>query len=763
MPLLEMPKSQRVWRKVRWPVFVGIVLVLLAVIGLVTRGLVVASTIEKTIKDAEVLESGGTIEQSDGAEKTLKALFDKYPGEETARAAWVWQTVLQALLWGKPLSSEATEVVAGLHADNEEFHIAARAGAALVDGRPKDAMDILETNIKGPRIAFVKAVSMSALGSRDKAREQLTDALSKYPTYIPTAAAAAEEALADNDRMEVLKMSGLLLKASPAHLLGDMLMVRLALPEWGEPFPDKEQIASLEQKLKVLLPRIASAPPKPAALGHYLAGRIALIAGRTQDAMTSFQRVLEKKLDADTVAYLAEAARTAGGAEAALSVLDKYENVNGPEMMDIRAQCLLEYHRVDHAEVAIEALQKSGRFSNRVKSLTWMLAVRKGDLQTALKEMPKPIGPEDKWLALEMYFQLAAAGNEAGVEALASALETDWSTCSQVIRSWHSKSLNRAMQQFANERLDCATSLMPRLMRKHVAASTLAQAAAAVHKENGGNLIFEVDRALAVWMNEGFDAAVRILDGIVAQKPEGVPLLERLGRAYLEMGLPKKVTALLKDATHPELLALRIFALEMENKTQEAAKLAETAVDMAKRSTHPALQYFVLRQKLTDDSAAVRVWLETNAVNTMGQWTSELADIGARALWVGEDRNESEKFLQRIARQTLVPGGAGESLDTFMVQVEQNMPRGGKYKNHALVVIRTLMIESAKDPRMAYWLAVENITNGSERVGLRLLADIPVLDPTFKPYYKRLTTMERLDEAQAEVMKKVLPNFKPEL
>ncbi len=763
MPLLEMPKSQLVWRRIRWPLFIGIVLILLSTIGLVTRSLVVASTIDKTVKEAEMLERGGTIEQSEGAEKTLKALFDKYPGEDKARAAWVWQVVLQSLLWGRPLSPEAKSTIADLNEDGNEFSLAARAGAALLDGRPKEAEQLLQKAKDGPRIALVKAASKSALGDREKARDELASALEKYSSYIPTVIIAAEEALADNDRLEVLHMSTLLLKASPAHLLGDMLVLSLALPEWGDPEPDKEQKEGLEQKLKGLKSRITSAPPKLTALGHYLEGRVALIAGQVNDAVTAFHAVLDKKQDADTVAYLAEAVRAgAGGTEAALAVLDKYENVNGPEMMDIKAQCLLELHRVHQAAAILESLKKSGRFPERVKSLLWQWAVRSGDAETALKEMPDPLGPEDKWLALEIYFLLAAAGNEAGISTLTAALESEWSTCAQVIRGWHSKSVNRAITQFSNERLGCASSLMPRLMRKHIAVDTLLKAAETVHEESGGSLIFEVDRALAVWLNQGYDAGLRILDKIAAVKPEGAPLLERLGRAYLEMGLPEKTTALLGNSEHPELLALKIFALEAQNKKADANKLVKRAVELSKTSSHPAFQYFAQREKLTDDSASVRAWLETNAVNTMGQWTSMLADIGAKALWVGEDRNESEKFLQRVARQTLVPGGAGESLETFMVQVEQNMPKGGKYKNHALVVIRTLMMESARDPRMYYWLGLDNINNGGERVGLRMLSDIPNLDPTFKPYYQRLMTMERLDETQALVMKKMLPGFKPQ-
>jgi hypothetical protein len=69
--------------------------------------------------------------------------------------------------------------------------------------------------------------------------------------------------------------------------------------------------------------------------------------------------------------------------------------------------------------------------------------------------------------------------------------------------------------------------------------------------------------------------------------------------------------------------------------------------------------------------------------------------------------------------------------------------------------------ESVKDARLSYWLAMENINNGSERLGLRMLAEIPDIDPTYRSYYKRMAALERLDESQTAVMKKLLPFYTP--
>ncbi len=548
MPLFEMPKSQLIWRRVRWPLFGFSVFALLLTIGIITRGVVVASTIEKTINDAGILEFKGTLDQTEAAEKTLRTLYDKYSGEDKACAAWAWQAVLQSLVWGKPLTDEAKEVIEDLDDDLDPFAAAAQAGAALLAGRPQEATDRLSGAPGGsPRAALVSAMALSATGKWEDARSALDDAIESFPNYIPLTVIAAESAAEANDRMEVLKLSQRLLKESPTHLVGAMLVIRLALPEWGDPAPDADHLSALQKQLSTLLPRIQKAPPKPSVIGQYIIGRIALAEGHPDQAIHAFQKVLDYRKSAESVAFMADAIRAQSNASAALTFLDKHADVNGPEVMDIRAQCLLEYHRVNQAAPVVEALRKTGLLPKRIKFLSWLLAVRSGNMKAALEHLPNPISEDEKWAALEMYFQLAADGNHKGIEALVAALEKNWATCGRIIRTWHSKALGRAMRQFDNPRLDCVQALAPRLMHRHAEVQTLADAAEANRKESGQNLVFEVDRALSTWSVKGYDAAVRILDAVAKENPEGVPLLERLGRAYLDMNLPDKTAALLRQ------------------------------------------------------------------------------------------------------------------------------------------------------------------------------------------------------------------------
>ncbi len=761
MPLLEMPKSQRIWRRVRLPLFIGIVLILLLTIGFVTRSAVVASTIDNTVKDAEALEAAGTLEQTEAAEKTLRTLYEKYSEEERAARAWAWQSVLQSILWGKPLLEEVKQVVTKLKLDESDISIAVRAGISVIEGKSDEALSILGATPTNARLNLVKAAAYSASGERKKARELLDSVISAGSSYTPLIVLAVQEASSDNDKSAMLKYSEMLLTLSPAHFLGTMFVLLAALPDWNEPAPAKAQLDILDKQLSALKERIMSSPLNPAVIGLYLLGRGALTLGRIDEAVSYLSSALEKKKNADILSYLASAVYTKSGPVDALALLDKHSDLNCPKIMELRTRCYLQHHHIRSAETTLESLKKTGVFSPQVKFLDWQLAVRKGDLKAADLLMPKSIELNEKWTALEYYFLLLSAGDHKTINKLTDAMSANMPSCAQVIRAWHSKSIGRAVRQFENERIDCAPLLAPRLMRKHLSVEILAQYAEELRRQSSGNLIFEVDRALAVWFMNGYEAGLRILDSIAALNPDGVPLLERLARAYLEMNLPEKTENLVKNNSRPELLALHIFSLEMMNKKDQAEKLIDEAVAASKQSSHPALKFLALRKQLSSDPGAVRTWMDESQVGAMGQWTSELTELGFKALWNLEEKNESEKFVQRIARQALVTGGAGEAFDTFMVQVEQNMPRTGKFKNRALVVIRTLKNESISDPRMSYWLGVDNIHGGGERVGLRFLAEVPQIDPSYTPYYKKLASIERLDENAMALMKKTVPYYTP--
>ena len=99
LPVLEMPRSQRIWRRIRIPFFITVVVLLLLTVALVTHSIKVATSIAGTIDEALGLESIGTVEQTRLAEKMLAKLSEKHPRDQNAAAGWAWQVVLQNILY----------------------------------------------------------------------------------------------------------------------------------------------------------------------------------------------------------------------------------------------------------------------------------------------------------------------------------------------------------------------------------------------------------------------------------------------------------------------------------------------------------------------------------------------------------------------------------------------------------------------------------------------------------------------------------------
>ena len=768
LPVLEMPRSQRIWRRIRIPFFVTVVVLLLLTVAIITHRIKVATTIASTIEEALALESFGTVEQTRLAEKLMAKLYEKHSGDDSAAAAWAWQTAIQNILFEEPLSEEAKEVLEDVDDDViKPYAYAARAAKAYIDGDLETSANIVKQGLAvhadDPRISLIEILTMNAAGDSPGAWNRLLALLETQKGYVPLLITGATMAVESGNRLDALDMAKGLLTISQGNLFGEMLMIHLGLPVWGDEDVDPKQFLSLQKKYGELSTALAAAPPKLKIMGAHLRGRLQLLAGHADDAIKSFTVALNAKKDPETLAWMGRAVRLKSNAQAALKILDAHKNVEGPPVYDIRAQLLLEYHRVNQAKIVLDKLEKSGALKSRLQYLTWLYAIRSGDVEKAKATMPQTISGEQKWPALEMYFLLKQIGDTEGITALTKALESEWSTCARVIRSWHSRSLKRATRLFGNKRIECADHLMPRLMSTHADAELIAQAAEITHTKSKSNPVFEIDRARAVWRFTGHAAGTKILDRIAALNPEGVPILQRLASAYIEMDLPDKALAVLGKSEAPNLLALRILAHENAKQKKAAQQLIATAISKSDKTPHPALVFFKLRKLYrTRNLEPIKAWFETEFNNKLpGEWTSEIVELGARALLLLDMRPEAEDLVEKAAKHLLVPTGADEAIETWAVDVGININRGGRHRNRALVIIRTLREEGVMDPRFSYWLGVENIVNGSERLGLKFIKEALSLDGGFRQAWAKMAEMEWMGEQTAIRMRNMRPSFNP--
>ncbi len=767
-PIFEMPKSLRIWRKVKWPLFFTVVIIILLTVAGITRSVVVAKNIANTIKKAHAAEVDGTIEAMQVAEDILIHLVEKQSGNEEAQAALAWQVLVQAVLWGsEDWSEKAAEAVEAIDSEEGELAYAARSAWAYLKGDPKQALALASDGIakhkESNRLRMMRVLSLNALGRTEEARELYVIALDAGVDYVPFIMAAMMVELEDGNRLAALELATMLLKRSPANLYATLVTIRVELPNWSEPDPDVKDIVDLQQRLDALSPRLTDAPPKLSKMGFYLKGRISLLTGDLAAAVKSFGQN-PAGLSPDTLAWYGTAIRKKDGCEKTLSFLNDHSKIKGEEVLDLRAQCLLEYHRVNLAKDVIDKLAETGKLPHRVRTLRWLHAVRSGNLSQTKARIPKKITARDGLIAVETYFLLKREGDADGIKQLTKAMAEALPACTKSIRIWHAKNLKRAFRiwhrQEPEEVCDCA--LMAHLMRSHADPASVKAAADRVNAAADGGVSFEVDRALAVWRVEGHEKALAILDRLASRRLQGGPIRAELAQAYLEMERPDKALEVLERSEEPNLFALRILASREARKKGAADRLERRAVNRSQKSSHPALDYFYLKSRLkAGDGATVTAWMEDHLQPDAlpGEWTSELVQLGAQALNLAEERVEAESFIQKYARKVITFAGSDESLETWKGQIRLNFKRVGKYRNRALTVARLLTSDGIRDPELLYWVASESIQGGSERVGFKILRDILELDPAFKPAWEKMVEMDWLNEERIAQVKQIWPKL----
>jgi len=274
--------------------------------------------------------------------------------------------------------------------------------------------------------------------------------------------------------------------------------------------------------------------------------------------------------------------------------------------------------------------------------------------------------------------------------------------------------------------------------------------------------MIEIDRALTIWQTDGHQAALQILDRVWDAKPQGFPIQYALGKAYLEMDKPQKTLDILKNNTTPEAISLKIQAARAL-KTADAlvAKLEKQAIELNQKSFHPALAAYDLnRQFAAKTLKDVATQIEP-LLSGAGQWTVEIAEIGASTLLFEGKRTDVDRFLATATRIALKESGLDESWELRLLQVNLAMRRGGKFMYRAIHLLDLLREDGVKDPAVYYNYALAHLSEDNERLGIRFLLDALELDPTYKPAYTKLAAMDRLDEELTAQLERFRPSSKP--
>jgi hypothetical protein len=768
IPVLTMPKSIRIWRRVRWPLLVFVIVALLTAVGLFTNDRLVASSVERSINEARDAESTGSVEGLKRAEQILSSLAERHPKRAAAQASWAWQALLMGELLGPTdtYQKKAKEALSRAGTANSPMGLAARAALAHAEGYDQSALSLAEQGIKEfpdePRLQLARAWALAGKKQLAQAREAIDAARQKNATYVPLLSTGLAVSLEQRDVEASRAVIDQLLAIEPGNLYASLASVRLLLPGWGEESPSEDVAETLAGQMAVLKPRIDTAPPKLAILGRTLLGRVDLLTDRADEAAESLRFAAAQSPDPEVTAWYAFAVQRLQGPAACLAALDERKAAQSLAVLDVRARCLLDAHRVTQAREVIAKLAADGSMREGLQRLQWTLAVRAGDAADALSKMPTSLGADDQWVALEAHDLFRSKGDQEGTKALVERMREELPKCSVALQAWHGTNPELVISLLAPERATddaCLSSLVARMMRGHLPPGAVKEASEQASRAAGGSLSVEIDRASAIWLVDGRAAAAKILEQVEAARPDATPIRVKLARAYLEMGLVTKAETVLADLDDPDALAVRLLAAREAGRKADAEAFLAKAQAGAKSGKSPALSYFAIEAAL--DAGAFKQVIENadRLLPSAGEWTAEIAELKARALNSIGEGLEADRSLKGAADDVRAPVGMDESWETTVAFVRLNLQRGGAFVFKAVAAINELGAMGVKDPELSYSFAVINLRQGNERGAPRLLREALDVDPSFVLAYKQLKELDKVPDEVAARMKTVRPDL----
>ena len=765
IPVLAMPASIRIWRKVRWPLFIAIILALLSLIGVFTKNRLVDRSVRKEIDDAAEAEAAATIDGLLGADRTLTALADRHPGRANAQVAHAWHSILLGELFG-PADAylEAAKTSLGrINADTTALGFAARAGAAHLRHDDAAALKLAESGLAAhpndARISLVRAWALRALGRADEEKKAYAAIRENAPQYLPSLQIALMNAIDDGDTAAAKGYATELMTLSPGDVIGALGSIASRLPGWYDE-PDPSQADAELEDMATLKTHFAGAPARVAALGYYLLGRVDLNAGKVADAAANLKIALAKRSSDRLAAWGALAIRRKDGPGAALALIGATGAGKSPEMASLGARCHLDLHHVESAGAAVQALEASG--APDAAELAWILAVRRGDAARAKETLPATIDARLEWVGLEMHDLLRETGDAAGIAALAERFENG--ACGDAIRAWHSDDTNRVYATFepeARRKIPCVAALTARLMRGHLAPDVVKRAADDAVVASEGDLRTRIDAALAAWLTDGQAAAVEALDDIAATSPEDGLLLGALAGAYLEIGLPQRAIERASACKSSTCVGVRIAALKRAGDTASEGKELDAAIAAAQGAVAPEIEAAVLERELAAQKLDAVVSDADKALPTAGVWSAEIAALKAAALGAMDKRGDADRALLGTADRVVEGVGIDESWSAKLALIRANLDRGGKFSFKAFGIAFEMYKAGVKDAELSYSYAVANIDQGNERGAIRYLKEAIDLNPSFVPAYTRLKLLDKLPDDLAARLERTLPGVHP--
>lgn len=762
LPVLAVPASVKIWQKIRWPLAVTTIIVILSTVGFFTNDILVSRNVEQRIKDSFIGEETAHVQVLLESNRVLQTMANKYSARTNVQAAFAWNCVLITQLFGdsEGFVAKAEPAFEAIRNDTSSIGYAARATKHIIDGNLQKANTTLSQGLKSytnePRLHFVAAWLELARGNKKEGIHQLKEIRKKFPEYLPPLYTLIDVSIGSGDHLAIASNSADLMTASTGNLYGALTALIIRLPRWNSEPLAKGELKNIEKICKDLKQSAQKSPEKLQIYARFIEGRIAAELEDHTKAASIFKELLKDTYNLNVLAWYGQAVMHQKGPSAALEAISKAGENPGFEINDLKARCYLALYKMKQAQAAIAALD--GNVDYDLSELKWLLAVGQGNLEAVKSRLPSRITRRTQSAALEMYELLRRVGDKEGIRSLTTAMNKGGLTkCAEAIENWHNYRLVKVYSQFRNAQDSCVAAVALHLMRDNFSPDKLKELSTHLERQSM-HIHLKIDLALLKWKTDGYKQGLDALNAIAANQYESDPITVALADAYFRMEQYEKIIELTKNSTYPEAIAFHVRALSGLKKVAQASNLLNKALAKQANANHPALVYLFLAQKVEAGIISEVAENVDAIISTAGIWYSELASLKAQSMSAMGERGDADRYMTAMIKTAAKNIGLDESWDVQKSIIRINLRRGGNFLFKAVAFTLDLYKSRVDDAEVIFSYGIESQRQGNERGAVRYFNEAIALDPTFSPAYKQLHAANELTEEQLSAFKKFRPN-----
>ncbi|MBN2717875.1 MAG: hypothetical protein JXX14_18650 [Deltaproteobacteria bacterium] len=762
LPVLAVPRSVQVWNRIRWPLAVFTVLVILTIVGLFTHNILENKNVNQRLKDSLIGEKFAHVQVMYESNRILKSLSEEYDDYANVQAAFAWNTVLLARLFNEQdtLLPGAVDAFEAIDNESDPIAVAAMAGYDIFNKKYSNATTRLTAALASgkdePRLHLAAAWLDIAMGKTDDGLKKLEQMRRTFPEYLPPLYTLIEVSIASDDELAIDTYSTELLSLSRGNLYGALTSLLIRLPKWNsDPLAPKvlKELVKVATELKT---QVKDAPVILKTYAQFMEGRLALQKGNYEQAIAIFKPLLDDRYQLNTLAWYGKAVMENSGPKAALAALQSAGKNPRIEIYDLRARAYLALYDVNKAGAALDALKNNVAYD--LSELQWILAVRKGDVATAKSKMPQRVTTRLLPVVLEMYELLVKLGDKDGLRDLNTAMKAgNLEECADAIENWHENRLQKIQYQFSSSTDPCVVTFALRVMKNNYTPERLRTLAKKI-PARAYDLRTLVDRIHVTWKNDGYEPAIKQLDKLASERGNSGPLLVAIASQYMDMGAYGQARELLANSKYPEAIALYVQTLQALNKGRKAQIVLKKALENPESANHPALILLDILQKYEAGKINEVVEASDSAVENAGAWSSETASLKAMAMGAMGERGDADRYLNGFIKVAGRVGGLAESWDVQKSIIRINLRRGGNFMFKAVAYTVEMYKSKVDDAEVVFSYGVESQRQGNLKGAMRYFNDTIDIDPAYVPAYKELLHLGELTDEHRQKLRKFRPD-----